>query len=401
VNRLLCTLLATALLCSAALAQGKRQAPEARAQALADRGLAYLEKQQQPDGTWQPDPRVPPAITALALRGFVNSEKYGPDAPLVKKGFDALLAQQVADGGIYENLLANYNTAIAVSALAEAQERAGDKRYQEAIDKAVAYLRKLQWTPETDPEFAEEEQEQKVSGEADPFYGGWGYGGRSRGPGRPDLSNAQIALEALHQAGVPANDPAFQRAVIFVSRLQNYEGSNTAEWAGSDGGFIYSPGGDRNYESFAGEYTTADGKRRLRSYGSMTYAGLKSMVYAGLSKDDPRVRAAFGWVSENWTLDENPGIAATNPENADHGLYYYYLTLARALDAYDQPILDTPSGKVDWRLALIEKMGQLQKEDGSWSGNAKWQENDPTLVTSYIVIALETAMKDLKEHPAE
>ncbi len=379
------------------------QTPEDQASRLIDRGLEFLKTQQQEDGSWQPDPRVPPALTALPLRAFVGSDRYTPDDELIRKGYEALIAQQVADGGIYEDLLANYNTAIAVSALAAANQEAGDDRYRESMDRAVAYLRRLQWTPETDPEYAQDEpgEEGRVSGEEDPFFGGWGYGGRSRGAGRPDLSNAQMALEALHDAGVSSDDPAFQRALKFVSRLQNHSETNPADWAGDDGGFVYGPSADRRGESQAGEYTTPSGQRRLRSYGSMTYAGLKSMIYAGLEKEDPRVQAAWDWITSNWTLDENPGMAAGNPENADAGLYYYYLTLARALNAYDQPVIDTPQGKVDWRLALIEKLGELQNEDGSWTGNRRWMEDDPVLVTSYVVIALENALEDLRQHPPE
>ena len=58
----------------------------------------------------------------------------------------------------------------------------------------------------------------------------------------------------------------------------------------------------------------------------MTYAGLKSMIYAGVKKDDPRVKAAYEWVQKHYTLDENPGMGG-------NGLYYYYHTFAKALDA--------------------------------------------------------------------
>ena len=40
------------------------------------------------------------------------------------------------------------------------------------------------------------------------------------------------------------------------------------------------------------------------------------MVYAGhlkedkLSKEDPRIKAAYEWVAKNFTLDENPGVGA-------------------------------------------------------------------------------------------
>ena len=389
----------TALLVAAAPAVAAP--PMERADSMVDLGLEYLAAQQQPDGTWQPAEQVPPAITALALRAFVGSDDYTPDSPDVARGYDALLAQQVADGGIYDDLLANYNTAIAVSALTAARKEAGDDRYAAELDNALAYLRRLQWTPETRPDFAEDEVVQEVRGEDDPFYGGFGYGGRSRGPGRPDLSNTAMALEALHDAGIPADDPAMQRALRFVTGLQNHSETNPNVFAGDDGGFVYSPDADRSFESFAGEFVTPDGERRLRSYGSMTYAGLKSMVYAGLTKDDPRVEAAFGWVSDNWTLDANPGMGVEDPEDADHGLYYYYLTLARALDAYDQPVLDTPGGRVDWRVAFIDKLAELQRDDGSWEGDAKWQENDPVLVTAYVVNALNATMKDLREHPPQ
>ena len=374
--------------------------PAEEARALRDRGVEYLRQQQQPDGTWQPADQVPPAITALALRGLLGADDPA-DAERIERGFAALIAQQVDDGGIYDDLLANYNTAISVSALAARRERFDDGKYDAELDRALDYLRRLQWTPETREDFAEEEISQRVSGEDDPFYGGWGYGGRSRGAGRPDLSNAQMALDALHEAGVPKDDPAYARALTFMSRLQNNSETNNAAWAGDDGGFIYGPDGDRSFESQAGEYQTPDGQRRLRSYGSMTYAGLKSMIYAGLDKDDPRVVAAFDWIRENWTLDENPGMAEADPDMADYGLYYYYLTLARALDVYDQPVLDTPFGPVDWRVEFVEQARELQRPDGSWVGDAKWRENDPTMVTAYMTIALDAVLNDLAEHPPE
>ena len=239
-----------------------------------------------------------------------------------------------------------------------------------------------------------------MTGEADPFYGGWGYGGRSRGAGRPDLSNAQVTLEALHDAGVPPTDPAFERAMTFVTRLQNRSESNPQSWAGDDGGFVYGPAADRQGESMAGDYLAPDGDRRLRSYGSMTYAGLKSMVYAGLTADDPRARAAFDWATRNWTLDENPGMAALGPDKAQNGLYYYYLTVARAMDAIDRPTFAGPSGEThDWRVELVDQLSALQNADGSWAGDKRWFENNPLLVTSYAVQALQAARADLEQHP--
>jgi squalene-hopene/tetraprenyl-beta-curcumene cyclase len=101
-------------------------------------------------------------------------------------------------------------------------------------------------------------------------------------------------------------------------------------------------------------------------------------------------------------LDENPGMRLNKPDAAQYGLYYYYLTLARALNAYDEPIIVTPNGtRHDWRVELLEKLLSLQKEDGSWSGDKRWMEDNPVLVTAYAVTALHEALADLKEHPVE
>ena len=366
----------------------------AKAQAAIQKGLDFLKKQQKPDGGWQNE-KEPPAITAIVLKALAAG-KDGPGADYVKKGYDRLLAFQVEDGGIYKDLLANYNTAIAVSALVEAN----NPEYKDEIDKAVAYLKGLQWSEKTDPEFPDPAKKPPlVKDEKDPFNGGFGYGGHSRGAGRPDLSNTQLALEALREAGLDQNDPAFKRAAAFVSRLQNNSETNDRDWAGDDGGFVYSPADHRNGESFAGEFVDESGERRLRSYGSMTYAGLKSMIYAGLTKDDPRVKAAWDWITKNWTLDENPGMRLNKPDMAQQGLYYYYHTLAKALNAYDQPTITDPQGKThDWRVEFVDKVASLQKDDGSWVGEKKWMEDNPVLVTAYTVIALQETLEDLRQH---
>lgn len=367
-----------------------------RAQLLIDKGLAYLKTQQKPDGSWQGE-KDPPALTAIVLKAFVQDGKYDAKTEFVKKGYDKLLSYQVDDGGIYKDTLANYNTAIALSSLAAAK----DPAFQERIDKAVAYLKGLQWTEKTKPEHPDKAKHPPlVAGEADPFYGGWGYGGLSRGAGRPDLSNLQMTLEALKDAGLKEDDPAFQNALKFVTRLQNNSETNDAEWAGDDKGFVYSPSGDRKGESMAGEYQGPDGRRMLRSYGSMTYAGLKSMIYAGLTKDDPRVKGAWEWIGKNWSLDENPGMRLNKPELATQGLYYYYHTLAKALNAYNEPTITDPQGRAhDWRVEFVDKLASLQKPDGSWVGDKKWMEDNPVLVTGFMVLALQEASQDLKEHP--
>jgi squalene-hopene/tetraprenyl-beta-curcumene cyclase len=265
-------------------------------------------------------------------------------------------------GGLSEASHANYATAIALLAFHEAN--AGG-RYDRLIKDGQNFLRSMQW------------DESEGKDRDDPFYGGAGYGGRNS---RPDLSNTSYFLEALRDTGLPADDPALKKALVFVSRCQNLKGEfNDQPWAGkvNDGGFIYTPA--RSGESFAGK--TDDGG--LRSYASMTYAGLKSMIYAGLTADDPRVKAAYDYITRHYTLDENPGLG-------QQGLYYYYHTFAKALAMLGKPTITDASGRThDWRAELVVALAKRQNPDGSWVNTAdRFMEGDANLVTAYVLLAL-------------
>jgi squalene-hopene/tetraprenyl-beta-curcumene cyclase len=360
------------------------QAAVDSAQAVLNKSFDYLKKQEKPDFSWQA-PVDPPGMSALILKGFVEDAQFDPDMAFLDKGFDKLLSYQLDNGGIYKDALANYNTAIAVSALAVSKEA----EYVPAINKALKYLHSLQWSDTIDGVL-------HVAPD-DPRFGGTGYGKGDR----PDLSNLSITLDALHDANVPPSDPAFAAAIKFVTRCQNLSETNDQKWAGDDGGFVYTPAATG--VSPAGEYTDANGRRMLRSYGSMTYAGLKSMIYAGLTHDDPRVKAAFAWISKNFTVDHNPGLEVgdpNDPNSSKGGLYYYYETMARALNAYGQPVIvDAAGTRHDWRLELINAIKAQQAADGSFLGQKKWMEDNPILATGYVVLALEDVKKDLIAHP--
>lgn len=355
----------------------------------AEKAIAFLKTQQQENGGWQKGDRDPPAVTALVIRALARDPKHGPQSDPMRNGVAFLLAVQKEDGGIYKDGLANYNTAIAISGLAAV----GDPALRQPIERAVQYLKANQFSDAIAGPKGE-----RIDAKH-PFHGGWGYGGAQ---GRPDLSNVGVVIEGLKEAGLDAKDPAYQSAVAFATRMQNRSESNPAPWAGDDGGFVYSPGKDGAGESSAGEYDGPDGKRMLRSYGSMTYAGLKTMIYAGLSKDDPRVKAAWSWVRGNFTVDVNPGMGVDNPENAKSGIFYYYSTLARALAVYGEPVIvDNKKVAHDWRVELIEKLASIQREDGSFVGDKKWMEHNPVIATVLATLALQDALQDLADRPAK
>jgi squalene-hopene/tetraprenyl-beta-curcumene cyclase len=249
-----------------------------------------------------------------------------------------------------------------------------DPQLAATIRNTQKYLKELQWD----------------SGEgheaSSAWYGGAGYG-KSK---RPDLSNTQVMLEALHDSGLKADDPVYQKAMAFISRSQMLDSTNDqpfAEGAG-DGGFIYTPA--NGGESKAGT-EVGDGRPRLRSYGSMTYAGFKSMLYAELDRTDPRVKAALEWIRGHYTLDSNPNMPG---EQSKEGLYYYYHTFARALDAWGEDVIRDGEGTEHrWRDELCRKLISLQKDNGSWVNEKdRWYEGNSHLVTAYSVLALQTAL---------
>ena len=223
------------------------------------------------------------------------------------------------------------------------------------------------------------------------WYGGAGYGNGKR----PDLSNTQMMVEAMHDAGMSPDEPAMQRALAFVARTQNRRESNHAAWAqhgAADGGFVYSPanGGESFASDAAGEgrYGEKLPVKSLRSYGSMTYAGFKSMLYAGLSKDDPRVKDALGWIALHFTFGENPGLG-------QQGYFYYVHAMSRALFAARlDSVVDAKGIERQWRSELIDALVSRQREDGSWKNTSeRWEESNEDLATIYAILALEESIK--------
>ncbi len=326
-----------------------------------NKAIEYLKtKGQSPDGSY--NKQLGPSVTALVTTGILRHGR-SPDDPVVAKSLKFVEGYAQKDGGIYSegSSVQNYETSISVMCLAAANK---DKRYDKTIKNAEKFLKGLQWDGEEghDP--------------SSPFYGGAGYGNSKR----PDLSNTSFLIDALKAAGTGAEDESLKKALIFVSRCQNLESEhNTTEFSAKnpDGGFYYTPAAGG--QSQAGK--TPEGG--LRSYGSMTYAGLKSMIFAGVGPDDPRVQAATKWLQKNYDVKSNPNMG-------DAGLYYYYHTFAKALDALGQDIfVDADGKKHDWRAELRAELISRQNPDGSWlNDNNRWLENDPNLVTGYALLTL-------------
>ena len=366
------------------------------AQAALEKGAALLRSLQGEDGSFgDPQTQRPgnvgyTAMALAALAGATPRESRATDAALTK-ALAYIVKQQQPDGSIWDNdRVVTYQTSAAISALSMVRS----PQLATVQAKARDFLASTQ-----------------IQGSAeDPSFGGFPY--KSKKPQAADLSNLQFAADALARAGLPADHPLWTRIQAYLKRVQNRSEGNVLELVaeidgeqatvvpGNDGGAAYAPD-----QSKAGTVKRPDGKVELRSYGSMTYALLKCLILSGVDPADPRVVAALGWITKNWTLERNPGFEHDkDPALAgQQGLYYYYFTLARTLALYEKvtrkplSVEDADGRAHDWRAEMAAKLVSLQGPDGGWMNEKaeRWDEDSRTLVTAYALQALAMALGQL------
>jgi squalene-hopene/tetraprenyl-beta-curcumene cyclase len=355
----------------------------AQGEAALQRGAAYLIGGVKPNGSWGDMPH--PAISGLAAMALAGVRDDNADRQAtIDKAMDYLLSCKQEDGSIYpahwgqqaSAHFPNYTTSIALMAMAAINK----PEYLTLMQKARAYLKSAQFS---DPESAN--------------YGGLGYGRT----GRADLSNASWASEALYVTEYLDREPftkdpeaearnkeMWQRFATFLTKCQNLAetnpGDQVSDHPADSGGFSYMP-----TDSKAGTRPDPkDNVPNLVSSGSMTYAGLKSMIYARLSRQDARVQGAIDYARRHFTVDENPG-------QGQQAYYFYLYVMARALETYGVDLLTLDDGtKVDWRAVLIPKLVAVQKANGSWwnDRDARFMESIPDLTTPYAMLGLAEAL---------
>lgn len=337
-------------LCAAAGAQDKPAPPAPpspeRMDAAIRRGLDYLYSLRREDGTW-PSPHaarhsggIEALVTYTALRAGDAPDR--PELAGTIRALDELLPQ----------------TVYARSARALLYARLGGKRRAEIRAADARWLSRVQKRP-----------------------GGWGYG-----PGHPvtrqrrnwlDNSNTQLAVLALHEAGVPGRE-VWPRAQAYWARAQN-----------DDGGWGYTP---------------ADSRLPLKatSYGSMTAAGVAtSLLLSWHSTEEgagadawKRMQRGVEWLAAHDALPE-PGkdkLLSENPKwlwgDRNNWAPYYLWALTRAADAAGLRML----GERDWYVDLTRLLLRTQHEDGAWR-SAGDEEQPAVASTCFALLALANARR--------
>lgn len=328
------------------------------------RAAQYLWNEEAADGGWHSHTygllRSGQSLTPFVLDALLRVPDEVYPAPRAKVGAAVAFivrntrsdgALGMADPGIPD--YPNYATALAVTALSRARARVDASRTRSMIE----YLRSQQFT------------EQNGWHRADPAYGAWGMGGTRRTPpdtGHVDLSMTRYVLEALRGSGVPASDPVFEAARVFVERCQNVEG-----------GFFFTT------TEFDTNKAGHDGKQ-FRSYGTTTADGILALLAVGGDRKDARVAAAQRWLTAHHRDMAVPGFVGEAYQRWPRGLAFYYA--ASSMLAFHALRIEVGPGVLD---ALV----RAQKANGSWVNPENLvKEGDPLIATGFAVRALTAGM---------
>ena len=303
-------------------AQPKSGTIHQEARQLARSGLAYLGRRQNASGAWLG--RYGPAVTAMVVRGFLEAGVSAGNIH-VKRGLRFIESNRRSDGGFYNNVEPAYNTAIVLRTLSMLPE----PRYQRQARRGLAFLHQQLRTSVADP----------------------------------GSDAAWYMHRSLFRLQVPGN--RFAQSEKTVSHQ-----ITSGLWIS---GKMLDPR-ERGADAV------------LRQYGSITYAQLKSMIYAGLQARDPRVVHLSHWISTHYALNYNPA------ENGSQGLYYYYVVFARVLRAAGRErVIDADGVSHNWRRDLVVALAGRRRANGSWKNGtgSAWLEGNPVMATTYAVLSLD------------
>src|SRR5437870_3141544 len=83
-----------------------------------DRGLAWLQANQNTNGYWStPDQPAVTALTLMAFKGEPKGRFQNEEPSWIKRGYAFILSCAKPDGGIHQSNLVTYNTSISMMAL--------------------------------------------------------------------------------------------------------------------------------------------------------------------------------------------------------------------------------------------------------------------------------------------
>jgi len=277
-----------------------------------NQALAYLARQQKPDGSFDDggNPPASTALTGLSLLAFLSAG-HMPDQGrhgLVVRGALDYLLKQSQEGEAYLGRSQGsrlYGHAIATLALAEVYGNESDpaqrRTVREALEKSVAVLLR-----------AQQAKKSQVSHE-----GGWRYEPESDDSDLSVTAWCALAIRGAQNAALRVPDESPRRAVAFVLNCHNPQ----------TGGFAYQPGSGPS--------------------ASMTGAAVLTLCLLDAA-DKPQVRDAAVYLQKNLV-----------DERTKYFSYSLYYTTQAAFQ------LGGATWDAIWR-NTVQQLAQRQLADGSF-----------------------------------
>ncbi|MDR0521401.1 MAG: DUF4159 domain-containing protein [Planctomycetaceae bacterium] len=311
-----------------------------KVQKAMENGIAYLKKQQKPDGNWDEhaggEKCGATALAVLALKSCGLPE----NDPAIEKGMQYLRLFPGKDAG------RNYSLALQTMAFCAVTP----VKDLPLIRKNVQLLEKNQ-----------------VGTIGKEHNGGWHYT-----PGNSsDLSNSQFSILAFHEAeraGVSVSDAAWKSALRYWQETQNKSGA----WGYTpmSGGGSSSPRGSMTCAGIASLIITASEMNR----GGASVNGGKIVC---LQKTDRKIadqiQAGVDWLAKNFSV-------TTNPQAGTYHLYYLY-----ALERVGRMTNQRFIGQHDWYRTGTDKILAMQNDfNGNWHGNG----GSPVSDTAFALLFL-------------
>ncbi len=262
-----------------------------------ERGINFLKRSQQANGTWQPVGYHRGGVTALATLALLTAG-VPPQDPTVRRSLEFL-----------DGLELDVSTIYTVSLMTMVYCQAAPEMRRARIRECAEHLARGQY---------------KAGGRDGNWEGGWTYRMREAHPSgsRPDGSNSQFALLALHEAaliGIEVDPAIWQRSRVFWNSLRDQ----------TTGGFSY-------MQSLETGGPT----------GSMTCGAISSLIIIDehlpgpvplvngriqccRQEDElPAVESASRWIAKRFAVSRNP--SQNNSQTFARDFLYYLYGMERA-----------------------------------------------------------------------
>jgi len=296
-------------------AQDKAVYPEgvnAEIEAAIQRGLAYLARTQNRDGSWRSEGgrgEYPCAMTGLAGMAMLASGSTptrGKYWRAIRRSVDYLIARQQPNGliaAMSEEQQSMYGHGFSTLYLAEVYGMEEDERRQQDLHRVLT-------------------QAVKLTAAAQSAYGGWIYTPNSGGDEGSVTVTQMQALRACRNAGIVVPVETVRKAVQYIAQSANADGSIRYSLRGSSGG-----------------------------RPAITAAAV-AVLYSAGRYDDPMATKALAYAKRTISVGGSGGH-----------YFYAHLYLAQAL------YFEGGSDWAEYYAAMSKKLLSMQSRDGSWTGD--------------------------------